>query len=297
MKTKPNQIDLSAFQEYLRQMRHTEESIKSYTYQLQRYLSKHPDAGIYTYSDMIKVLDELTTEQSNAHYRITILASYKKYYDYLIDAGMRNDHPCKSIYIKKKRNKNIIHGDLFSSEELELLLDRKERYEILKWKNKAIISLLIYQGLSSGEIARMKLSHVHLDKGRIFVKQSKDLARRHLDLQPNQYHVFDRYIRESRKKLIKEDTDLLFIGMRGHAITVGEVSYLVEQFKLLFPTRTLNPKKIRQSVIANWLNEQKLSLEEVQLMAGHRWISSTERYKSTSIEEKRSMIAKFHPLG
>lgn len=289
--------EITQFQKYLRRMRHTEESIKSYTYQLKRFLSEHPNAKQLGYSDIIKILDQLSITHPNAQYRITILSAMKRYYDYLIDAGIRNDHPCKSIYIKGKRNKNVIYSDLFSSEELEQLLYREERYEILKWKNQAIISLLIYQGLAAGEIARMKVNHIDLDSGKVFVKQSRDLTKRYLDLQPKQYQIFDRYFRESRERLLKEDSDSLFIGMRGNPITTGEVSYLVEQFKLVFPTRKLNPVTIRQSVIANWLNERKLPLEEVQLMAGHRWISSTERYRSSSLEEKRSFIQRFHPLG
>ncbi|HRE98597.1 MAG TPA: site-specific integrase, partial [Flavobacteriales bacterium] len=195
------------------------------------------------------------------------------------------------------RDKSVIQQDLFSSTELELLMNREERYPDLKMKNQAVISLLIYQGLSSGEIANLKVQHIHLDEGKIFVKESRDLMRRHLEMHPKQYRIFDRYINESRKSLLKAETDKLIIGVRGNPITTGEVGYLVEQFKILFPGRNLNPSTIRQSVISNWLNEKKYPLEMVQLMAGHRWISTTQKYRHTSNDEKRILINRFHPLG
>jgi integrase/recombinase XerD len=65
----------------------------------------------------------------------------------------------------------------------------------------------------------------------------------------------------------------------------------------LFTDRNLNSKTIRQSVIANWLNEKKVPLEQVQLMAGQKWISTTAKYRQTSVEEQRTMINKFHPMG
>ena len=51
------------------------------------------------------------------------------------------------------------------------------------------------------------------------------------------------------------------------------------------------------SVIANWLNDRKILLEDVQLMAGHKWPSSTERYKRADLEEQHRLINEFHPLN
>jgi hypothetical protein len=44
---------------------------------------------------------------------------------------------------------------------------------------------------------------------------------------------------------------------------------MIKTFKLLFPDRNLTAESIRQSVISNWLNEKRFSLEQVQLIAGH----------------------------
>lgn len=287
-----------SFEIYLRQLKHTEQTIKSYLYAVDHFLCVYPNAHALKYKDVINYMNEKASHYSNAHTKTAILAAIKKYYDFLIDAGVRNDHPCRTLYFKGGgRNREVIHADLFSSEELEVLLEREERYQALKFKNQAIISLLIYQGLTAGEIVALKLNHVDLDTGRIFVRESRTHARRWLEIQPRQYRILDRYINESRKELLKTKTDALIIGKLGTPITVDDVNYIVSTCKSLYPDRNLNPKTIRQSVISNWLNEKKLSLEQVQLMAGHRWISSTAKYRQTSIDEQRELINRWHPMG
>lgn len=287
------------FKNYLYRVKFSEESVKSYLFQVDHFLSAHPNADNYEYKDIINVLEETGKYKPNPSYRIAILAAIKKYYDYLIEVGKRNDHPCRTIYIKNLSNsrRTVIHNDLFSSSELELLMNREERYQQMKHKNQVVISLLIYQGLVSSEVANMKVQHINLDEGKIFVKESRDLMRRHLEMHPKQYSIFNQYINKTRKELLKAESDVLVIGMRGTPITTGEVGYLVEQFKPFFSGRELNPGTIRQSVIANWLNEKKFPVEMVQLMAGHRWISSTARYKRTNDDEKRVLINRFHPMG
>ena len=175
-------------------------------------------------------------------------------------------------------------------------MERDERYPDLKIKNQVAISLLIYQGLSAGELANLKLQHIDLDAGTIYVKESSKYTRRHLDMQVRQFRIFEKYIREVRPELIKVKTDIFLVGKLGTPITVDDLNYLVSTFKPIFPDRNLNPKTIRQSVISNWLNEKRIPMEQVQLMAGHRWISATARYRFTPISERRELLNKFHPL-
>jgi integrase/recombinase XerD len=68
---------------------------------------------------------------------------------------------------------------------------------------------------------------------------------------------------------------------------------------LNYALRKLNPKykhskQIRQSVITKWLKEK--NLRTVQYMAGHRYVSSTERYKTNNLEDLKEALNKHHPL-
>ena len=56
-----------------------------------------------------------------------------------------------------------------------------------------------------------------------------------------------------------------------------------------------NALQIRASVIALWLKQY--NIREVQYMAGHRYISSTERYLQDDLEGLQEMIERLHPVG
>ncbi|MXV15617.1 integrase [Hufsiella ginkgonis] len=55
-----------------------------------------------------------------------------------------------------------------------------------------------------------------------------------------------------------------------------------------------NAMQIRQSVITEWLKEKNLRI--VQYMVGHKYVSSTELYKTTNLENLKEALNKFHPL-
>ena len=76
----------------------------------------------------------------------------------------------------------------------------------------------------------------------------------------------------------------------------GGVQYLVETVRDLVPDKRVNPLTIRQSVLALKLREGT-DLRKVQVFAGHRTISSTERYRETDLEELQRAVERFHPLG
>jgi site-specific recombinase XerD len=291
------QTELS-FESYLIKLKHTSRTIKSYLYTVECFLSACPKAALFNYKQVSAHIGQMKSQYKNIRTVIAFLAGIKKYYDYLIEAGVREDHPCRTLFIRgSNRNSGVIHADLFSSAELELLLDRQERYPELKLKNQAMISLLIYQGLAPHEITNLKTHHINLDLGTIYVKESRTLAKRHLEIVPKQYRILDRYITDSREELISTDTDVFLVGKLGTPITVDDTHYIVSTYKGLFPDRNLTPMSIRQSVIANWLNEKNIPLEQVQLLAGHRWVSSTIKYRQNNHLQQRELINKWHPLG
>lgn len=286
------------FEKYLHQYGHTDKTIKSYMHAYKMITNDNPQLSTYKFKDVINYLNEKSKDYNNGNTKAYIINGLKKYFDYLIEIGKRDDHPCINLNLRNQRRKEIIHQDLFTSKELELLLDREERYEDLKQRNRVVMSLLIYQGLNSAEISNLNLSHIDLDSGVVFIKASKKIGQRHIELVNKQYRLFDTYLNEGRKSLHRDTipTNAFVIGKLGTRISVDDIHYLVSTFKSLFPDRNLTPSSIRQSVIANWLNEKKIPLEQAQLMSGQKWISTTVKYRQTNTEEQRELMNKWFPI-
>lgn len=52
--------------------------------------------------------------------------------------------------------------------------------------------------------------------------------------------------------------------------------------------------QIRSNVITHWL--KSYNLRQVQYMAGHKHVSSTEHYQLNNLDNLQSKLEKYHPL-
>ena len=95
------------------------------------------------------------------------LNGVKIYYYYLLEIGKRNDHPCSELYLKDKINRQIAVDTLYSPETLENFLNDTQKDPVLQRRNQVIISLLIYQGLTVGEICNLQIEDINLEKAEI----------------------------------------------------------------------------------------------------------------------------------
>jgi integrase/recombinase XerD len=279
--------------------KHTKQTAKTYHFVISTFLNVHPKAKHYQYRDIVNHFVEIKNRYPNVSTRNGILAALKKYYDYLVETKQRNDHPCRTFFIKGEnvaKRSQVHFQDLFTPTELDMLLNRENRYPHLKTRNKIIISLLIFQALTCDELIRLDLKDIDLDNSTVYIKGSATLSRRTLSLQRMQIEWIEDYLTNHRSKLLKCTTDRLLIGIRGDPETVEGIGGMLQPLKNLFPDRPLNAMTIRLSVIANWLNVYKNRLEIVQEWAGHKYPSSTLRYKRLDVAEQREKINKWHPL-
>ena len=95
---------------YLNQY-HTKQTADSYLRAINHFLfhSKHKEES--GYADIVSYLFEYNYRSER------IIAGIKRYFDYLVETGKRNDHPCKGFSIKKPRVDEIIENFVFPSEK------------------------------------------------------------------------------------------------------------------------------------------------------------------------------------
>ncbi len=287
-------MGLMELQQYLKE-RVAPSTSKRYLREIELFSQNVSNPVLVGYDEIMNYLGYLRDKGKNKVIRCE-LAAIKCYYDYLLATGQRSDHPAKSIILRDNRNRDVQLQDLFTPKELETVLEKSERYLILKNRNRVILSLLIYQGLTTGEIVRLRLNHLDLEEGTICVEAGRKTNGRTLKLVGKQVYWLMSYLNVDRVKLLKIKSENLIISMLGKPETGEGINYVVETRKHLFAQRNLNPTTIRQSVITNLLKDGK-DLRVVQAFAGHKYPSTTERYKQTHVEELKEQILKYHPLG
>lgn len=256
---------------------------------------KKIEAKTATYSQIITYIGQRREQFQKSSSIGCTLHAIKHYYGYLVQIGERKDNPAQSIRLRDKRSRDIQTQDLFTTEELERILDRKERFLILKNRNLLVISLLIYQGLANREVKNLELNDIDLKEAKINIKATGKNNARVLKLNAKQMYFLMNYLNEDRPILLKTESNKLIVSIRGTPETGEGIFYITETSKDLFPTKNLNPVTIRQSVITNLLKSGN-DLRLVQAFAGHKYPSTTENYKQTHLEELKNQVLKFHPL-
>jgi integrase/recombinase XerD len=244
--------------------------------------------------------------------RMLVALSY--YFDYFISLNPEFSNPAKNIRLKNQTER-IVH-DLLDIKELNMLYSSIEPKDPRSIRNKVIFGFLVFQGLSSRELHRLKLDDLKLRKGTIFISGDKastwkkGSTSREIRLEALQIIDLLEYVDNIRPRILAGTyrqlpgrkpaseniiykTDQLLMSISGSLELKNSLIHLFKNLKDKNP-KVKNAMQIRQSVISIWL--QKYNLRTVQYMAGHRFVSSTEYYKQINMEELRRKVCEFHPL-
>lgn len=285
-----------SLEDYLKE-RYTQKTAEAYRREIEAYLQNFPKARIAVYKDITAYLGALRTRYNKPGTINRILCSIKAYYDFLNYSGRRKDNPARAIKLRDNRNRDIQLQDLFTEKELETLLERKERFNLLTYRNRVLTSLLIYQALLPTELENLTVNDINLTNGTVYIKATNITNSREIPLKPTQIMLLHQYINEIRLKLLKNPLDQsLLIGSRGEPMKGEDITKHVKRsFKGRFKGRNVNITTIRQSVITNLLKAGN-DLRVVQVFAGHKYPSTTEKYKQTNVEALQTAINQHHPI-
>ena len=256
------------------------------------------------YKTFLKYIEEIKKTGIKIRTLKTYIGNLKIYFNYLQEENYRADNPITNINIKG--TVKTVLGNLLTADELEDLYYSYETKDndLTRKRNKIIIGLLVYQGLQSKELQYLKEEHVELYKGKIHIPQSKKTNSRTLELKPWQLMEFMEYIQQIKpqmslrgtKQIPKNSqptTDNLFVSSYGNSNLQNVLHKISEELKLI-NYNYQNSIQIRNSVIVNWLKQH--NLRKTQYLAGHKYISSTERYRQDNLESLHEMINTFHPI-
>lgn len=264
-------------------------TVKSYLYEIEKYqlLNKHTEH--YNYKNVMTYV-EIVRRNYRCASITRILSALKKYYDYLVNTGVRKDNPARAIQLRDIKKKPIQLQDLFTDNELQKLLEpRKERYQLLTKRNQIIMGLLVNQALKTGEIIQLKTSDIFLEKAQINITGTSQTNNRILPLKAEQILLFYTYL-EHRNHL----SNYFLLNKLNSPITGEDINYLISTYQNQF-TKKLTSITIRQSVITNLLAKGN-DLRKVQEFCGHKYLDTTEKYKQTGIKALQNAIEKHHPI-
>ncbi len=273
------------------------QTAKMYTYLLSRLQEITGPLEAISTDALCHGLSTLYATKNREQGKKLSMIALRKYFRFLILSGHEVEDITSGIRVRRHRSRNLPVATFLNGNELHQLRSRNERFPALTTRNKIIMSLLVENALTSAEIASLRTTDIDLPNATIRVRPTLKLNGRKLILSGVQVYLLGEYLSGRSALSRKRIEEPLIQTKDGHAVTPGLVSYVVEQFKATIPGKLINPIRIRQSVIYHWLNTQRIPIEQVQIMAGHRDISSTLCYQAPYTNDELAAINMHHPIN
>lgn len=272
--------ELQAYKMYMQQKQFIGLSIRKHSQQLKCFLEWVQSEKLQrvSYKDM---LSYIRYHQDQKRTKVTInkyLLSVRHYFDCLNRnknnyLSVQDHNPAENLQIRGVRKK-LLH-DCLEKEELEAL------YHSYKGKYKIMLGLIVYQGLTIGELERLEKIHLNLQEGSIYIPKSLKAGSRTLKLESCQVY-------ELMEHLQKINTSSVF-----GKLLQNSAQMLGKALRKINP-QVRNASQLRGSLIAHWV--KTLNLRQAQYLAGHTNIISTEKYKQINLEDLQQKVNKYHPL-
>ena len=249
------------------------------------------------------------------------LHGVRHYFNYLIRKQEATENPLEFIKLKGGKRKSLY--DILSRKELDILYqdytlpDLESRDKNQNWfkakqlaqkRNKAILGLMLYQALDTRDLKLLQVSDVNMSEGKIYIPGTRKSNGRNLKILAPQVIDLMEYILKTRSEILAhrqikgfggsseslQRSEQLFLSIgsseRFNNLMAGLVKRMFQLNK-----RVTSVKQLKASVIVHWL--KLYNLRQVQYMAGHRYVSSTESFMVNDIELMIEEIAKYHPIG
>jgi len=292
---------MNAFQTYLQGRNMKDSTIREHIANVKRFISwltkeQYLDASTIRYADLLAYIQSEKQKELDIATINIRLTSISHYFEFLKKEGMAARNPARTLRVKGAIRKVVENplpyaelGILYQQyEQLRRATIFQAKTDMLHQRNLVILGLLIWQGAHAGELQKMETGHINLKAGTVYIPSTRRSNSRQLPLSFMQVLPLNRYLEEIRP-LLQPKGEKLIPGDIGNLLT-----WMMPQLQGINPV-IRNALHIRASVILHWLTQY--NKREVQYMAGHKYISSTEKYVQQEMGSLTDQLAKYHPFG
>ncbi len=306
--------ELKGFESLLNKQAYNENTIRQYLNYTAVFLlwikENHLEETQITYPELLSYINHCNDKNNSTRLINRKLAAVRKYYEYQELEGRTSKNPASGLFLKGK--KAGIPNNLLDKEELQQAYENYLVYDLRTARNKAIISLIINQALTTGELQRLEPGNLKLKSGKIEITGTKSNNGRILELAANQIIGLQEYLQQTRPAILKalkstpnwsgrkvKKPDFgkletqLFISLNGATNIKNSLLHLTTALKKINP-KIRDLRQLRQSVITEWLKTE--DVRKVQYKAGHKHVSTTERYQTNNLEDLQEALNQHHPL-
>jgi len=226
--------------------------------------------------------------------RSRYLSSLRKYYQFILQEGIRQDNPTARL-VSPKLGRSL-PADL-SEQEVEKLLLAPDITASTGLRDRAMLELIYASGLRVSELINLKLSEINLLQGVLRVV-GKGKRERLVPLGEIASEWLEKYLASARKDLLQgRFCEEIFVSNRGKSLSRQAFWYRIKHYATVAGINSaLSPHTMRHAFATHLLNHGA-DLRSVQMLLGHQNLSTTQIYTHVAKERLKSLHQQHHPRG
>ena len=208
---------MEQFKNYLKNKKYRSRTIRIYTDTLNHFKTWTQTENIpikeIRYPDLLAYINILIEKGNQDKTINTKLRAITLYYNRLKTTGEVKNNPAETLRIKNTTRK--IPHDLLNKKTTEKIYKEYPEETISEKRDKLILSLITYQALTTGDISKLQIRNINLEKAKIHIPQNGRNNSRTLNLQAFQIIPLQTYINKIRPEILKisgKQNDRLFIS-------------------------------------------------------------------------------------
>ena len=256
-----NNLHVLNYLRYLKGLRYSESTINTYLSFTEKFLRFYDFKAEFTENDVARFVE---SEIAEKNYSISshrqCISALKHYFDFTGAAGF------DTALLKRPKKSKYLPGILSKEEILDLLRVTRNL------KHRCVLALIYSSGLRIGELIKLELKDIDIDRRQIHIKQAKGRKDRYVMLAESFIPLLYNYLQtyEPRRYFVE--------GYNGNSYSDSAIrSFLKDSCQRAKIRKRVSPHTLRHS-FATHLLENGTDLRYIQELLGHAKPETTMIY-------------------
>lgn len=235
----------------------------------------------------------LSADGMSAGTRARRIASWRAFYRWAEEQGFAKKEAAEQLARPRTQRKL---PRVLSMRDVERLLDASEVETPRGLRDRTMLELMYATGLRVSELVQLQPHQLHLEAGYV-VAHGKGDKERLVPLGAEAMHWLDRYMREAWPEFAAKGPQRhwLFPGRGANAMTRQNFWRIIKQMAIKAGVEgSLSPHGLRHA-FATHLLENGADLRSVQVLLGHKDLSTTQIYTHVASARLATMHSQHHP--
>ncbi|MCA9640861.1 MAG: tyrosine-type recombinase/integrase, partial [Myxococcales bacterium] len=223
------------------------------------------------------------------------ISSLRVFFKWLAQKGQFAWNPACELELP--RVQRGLPAVVFTAQEAELVIAQPDPKTLDGLRDRAMLELLYATGMRRLELCLLNVYDIDRTRGLIHIRKGKGAKPRIVPLSERALRWIERYLDESRPKLLRDPTDeAIFVGVRtGKALNPGHLTHLVTKHIRAAELGKQGSCHAFRHTVATLMLENGADLRHVQELLGHANVQTTQIYTQVSLRKLKEVYERTHP--